>query len=141
MTNDYEIIRGRTEMRVAHEKGRVTFVSPARGPNVYAKVQEAITQDSLIAPTMGQTASLAYTALQNKKESEFHDVISKLDNNWLWAFNGILYTPKGDGDYQNGAIIQDNPQVKNGRVSLVKSELVKKLEAGDKSVRFVNFGF
>jgi len=136
MTNeDYKITRGRVEVEVPHQNGRITFVSPAKGPETYADVQEQIMSEGLIAPTMAQTASLIYTANQNKKEPEFNEVISRLNNNWLWGFTGILYVPN------KGAYIQDNPKVADGRVAMNKSELVKKLEAGDKSVRFVPFGY
>lgn len=142
MTNqDYKITRGKVEVDVSHEDGKLTFVWPIRGPGTYANVKTQIEDSGLVAPTMAKLTSLVYTANQNKNEPEFAEILSRLDNNWLWGFNGILYLPKGKGDYQNGAIIQDNPQTRNGKVFLDKSELIKKLEAGDKSVRFVEFGY
>ena len=141
MTNqDYKITRGRTEVS-PKENGSLTFVWPIKGPGTYSNVKSQIETDNLQAPTMAQLTSLVYTANRNKNEPEFAETLSRLDNNWLWGFNGILYLPKGKGDYQNGVIIQDNPEVKNGRVFLDKSELVKKLESGDKSVRFIPFGY
>ena len=135
MEKDYEIRRGRIEIDVPHEDGKITFVSPAKGPNNYVNVQNAITEEGLVAPTMAQTASLCYTANQNSDEPEFNEVLNRLDRNWLWGFNGVLYVPN------KGAYIQDNPNVKDGRVVLDESELVKTLESGDKSVRFVPFGY
>ena len=142
MTNkDYKIIRGRIEIEVPHEDGKLTFVWPVKGPGTYANVKSQIEDAGLQAPTFAQLTSLVYTANQNRDEPEFAEILNKLDNRWLWGFNGILYLPKGKGDYQNGAIIQDNPKTEDGRVFLDKSELIKKLEAGDKSVRFVPFGY
>ena len=142
MTNkDYKIIRGRIEIEVPHEDGKLTFVWPVKGPGTYANVKSQIEDAGLQAPTFAQLTSLVYTANQNRDEPEFAEILNKLDNRWLWGFNGILYLPKGKGDYQNGAIIQDNPKTKDDRVFLDKSELVSKLEAGDKSVRFVPFGY
>lgn len=136
MTNkDYKITRARIEVEVPHQKGRVTFAYPAKGFGTYANVQKAIESDDLTAPTMAQTASLVYIANQNPNEPEFKDVTSKLNSNWLWGFNGILYVPN------QGAYIQDSPKIVNGKVAMDKSELVKKFESGDKSVRFVPFGF
>lgn len=143
MTNqDYKITRGRIEVEVPHQGDKLTFVWPIKGPETYANVKEQIESNGLVAPTMAQTVSLVYTANQNSNEPEFNEVISRLDNNCLWGFNGVLYLPRGEGDYQNGAIIQDNPQIKDGRVFLDKSELIKKLGVPeDKSVRFVPFGY
>ena len=138
---DYKITRERTEMQIFHEDRNLTFIFPAKGPGSYAGVQEQITKDRLKAPNFAETASLVYTAYKNSNEPEFKNVLDILNKEGLWAFTGNLYIPKGKGDYQNGVIIQDNPQIKNGRIFMDESELVKKLEANDKSVRFVPFGF
>ena len=138
---DYKITRGRIEVEVPHEDSNLTFVWPVKGPGTYVNVKTQIEDTGLQAPTMAQLTSLVYISNQNSDEPEFAETLSRLDKNWLWGFNGILYLPKGKGDYQNGAIIQDNPKTEDGRVFLDKSELIKKLEAGDKSVRFVPFGY
>ena len=141
---DYKITRGRTrrtKMQIFHEDRNLTFLFPAKGPERYVDIQEQITKDRLKAPNFAETVSLVYTAYKNSNEPEFKNVLDILNKEGLWAFTGNLYIPKGKGDYQNGVIIQDNPQIKNGRIFMDESELVKKLEANDKSVRFVPFGF
>ena len=41
----------------------------------------------------------------------------------------------------HGIYIEDNPKIKNNRVSMDKDSLIKRLELGDRNVRFVPFGF
>jgi len=53
----------------------------------------------------------------------------------LFSSAGILYVPR------EGAYIQDHPEVCGGLPSMNRSDLVKKLEASDPTVRFVPFGF
>jgi hypothetical protein len=147
--SEYKITRmkdRKAEIEIPHEKSRITFLSPAIGPDNYAKVQEAITHKGLIPPTMAQTSSLIYAANKNHNEDEFSEIFDKLDDSYsgqvegclkfvIWGYTGILYVPN------EGAYIQDNPLIKKGRVSMNRSKLVKKLEANDKSVRFVPFGY
>jgi hypothetical protein len=112
----------------------------ARG--TFADVEGQIESEAGIAiPTMAQIADLAEFAYDRRSEPEFEETVARLNGNILWGFKGILYLPKAEGDYQNGAIIQDRPDVANGRVSLNKAKLIGMLEAGDKSVRFVPFGY
>ena len=51
------------------------------------------------------------------------------------VFTGTLYVP------DKGAYVQDNPQIKDGMPFMVESELVKKLEDNDPTVRHAPFGF
>ena len=129
------IREGRTYLDANSNKGKISFVSPAFGPSTYAKVGQEITDAGLERPTMEQTASLAYDAWQNPDEKYSKDIIGKMRTNWLWGFNGLLYVPK------EGVYIQDRPEVQNGRVVMDQTDLVKKMESGDESVRFVHFGF
>ncbi len=57
-----------------------------------------------------------------------------MKDKWLWGFTGILYTPKT-------IYILDNPETRNGMPFMEESELVKKLEKNDLSVRQVEYGF
>ncbi len=84
---------------------------------------------------MSQNASLIYSAWQAPKEKYSKEVIDTLKNKLLWSYNGILYVPK------EGAYIKARPEVKNDKVVMNKSDLVKKLEENDSSVNFVPFGF
>ena len=131
----FTVREGRTEIDVPHQNGILTFIHPYMGPNTFAKVGEQIDEKNLQRPTYAQTASLAHTAWQNQDNKYSQEIIKLLKSNWFWGFNGILYVPK------EGAFIEDAPKVVDGRVSMDKSALVKRLEAGDKAVRFAPFGF
>ncbi len=129
------IIReGRTYLDAQSREGTISFVSPAFGPDNYVNVGNQIIEAGLESPTMAQTANLVYGAWENPKEKYSSDIISKLRNNWLWGFNGLLYVPN------EGIYIQDRPEIKNGRVFMDKNDLVDKLASKDPSVRFVPFG-
>ncbi len=124
-----------TKLYAPHLNGESTFIHPAKGPGTYIQVAKQLEEDNLHQPTMSQNTSLVYSAWQNPEEKYSKEIIDILRNNWLWCFNGILYEPK------EGVYIQDNPEIKNGRVFMDKSDLVKKLEAKDPTVRFVPFGY
>jgi len=136
---DYKITRkdnGVSEIEVSHQGGRITFVYPAKGPESYVNVHEQITGAGLIAPTMAQTASLVHTAHQNSKEREFAHILDILDNKWLWMFTGNRYIQ------YKGVYIVDNPGIADGKVVIESElELQKKVEAGNRTVRFVQYGF
>ena len=69
-------------------------------------------------------------------ERRYDDKIIKIMKDALfWGFTGILYVPN------DGAYVQDFPNVLDSRIQMDKSELVKRLEANDANVRFVPFGF
>jgi len=129
-----KVKEGRTELTVEHDKKDLTFIHPYLGPNTYANVQNSIKEAKLEAPTMAQTASLVHAAF-NSDDKYSNEIKEKLKTNFLWGFTGILYVP------QEGAYIQDTPEIKNGMPYINKSKLVKKLEQNDSSVRFVQFGF
>ena len=130
-----KVREGRTYLDVLHLDGEITFVYPAKGPTTYVRVAGELEQDNLSKPTASQNASLIHSAWQNPKEKYSKEVIDVLRSSWLWCYNGIFYVAK------EGAYIQDNPEIRNGRVFMDKSALIKKLEANDQSVRFVPFGY
>ena len=135
-TKQYNIRRGRTEIDIPHLDNTLTFVYEKHGPNTYANVAESIGKVGLARPTMAETASLIYPAFTSeKKEPEFEGIRQAMKNTWLWAFTGNLYIPN------KGVYIQDNPEIRNEMPYMEESELVRKLEANDKSVRFVPFGY
>ena len=134
MANCLEVIGGKTYLNVKSPNGVISFVAPAFGPGTYADVNSRILEAGLEEPTMAQTANLVHAAWQNPNEKYSSDIIKKLRSNWLWTFNGLLYVPN------EGIYIQDRPEIRNGRVFMDKSDIVKKLGAKDPSVRFVPFG-
>ena len=126
----------RTKLVAPHNGGELTFLHPPYGPNTYANVGLIIEQDHLKRPTMAETASLVHAAFNspknNKYSKEIEDIIRQA---WLWAFTGTLYVTK------EGAFIQDDPEIRDGRPFMNKDSLEQKLNAKDPSVRFVPFGY
>jgi len=132
----YKVLRvgeGGTKLTTTHNGQDLTFLHPVYGPGTYANVGLGIEKAGLKKPTMAETASLVHAAFNSddRYSSEIKDI---MENAWLWAFTGTLYAPQG-------AYIQDNPEIRNGMPFMEESELVKKLEANDPSVRFVQFGY
>jgi hypothetical protein len=128
-TESLRVKEGRTELST---KGR-TFIHPAyRG--TFAQLGEAINADGLQRPTMADTADLVHTAY-NSNDKYSNEIKGIMKDGFFYVFNGNLYIPN------RGVYIQDNPQLTNGRVFMDSSELERKIEAKDPSVRFVPFGF
>jgi hypothetical protein len=125
---------GRTDLDITHNGQDLTFVHPSYRPNTYAIVKEAIESAGLKTPTMAESASLVHTAF-NSDDKYSNEIKGTMKDRYLWAFTGTLYVPN------RGAYIQDNPQISNGMPYMDSSELERKLEAKDPSVRFVPFGF
>ena len=109
------------------------FVHPSYGPDNYAKVKEQIEQDNLRTATMAETASLVHAAF-NSDDKYSEEIKQIMKDRWLWVFTGALYTPKL-------GYIQDNPETRNGMPYMDESDLIKKLEAKDPSVRTFNYGY
>ncbi|MDP1695576.1 MAG: hypothetical protein Q8L29_01530 [archaeon] len=130
-----QVKEGRTELYVPHNGKTLTFIHPCAGPNTYVKVGEQIESQNLRKPTFAEITSLVHSAHQNLDNKYSEEIVHILKKGYFWGFNGILYVQN------EGAYIQDLPEIKNGRVSMDKSQLVKRLEANDSSVRFVPFGF
>jgi len=125
---------GLTKLIVPHNGQDLTFIHPKKGPGTYAEVAQEIDNANLARPTMAQTASLVHAAV-NSKDKYSQEVLNILRQNWMWGFTGTLYIPN------EGAYIQDNPEIINGTPFMDQSELVKRIEAKDPSVRFVPPGF
>lgn len=152
-----EWLNRRTVLIVPHLNYELSFISPPLGPARYKKVANLIHEKGLATPTAAETISLCYEAYQ-KGQSEFSQVRDILKNkmSWLdllrflspvplpsssksysllWMFTGNLHFPTG------GAYIQDDPPIINKRISMTKSQLIKKLELADTSVRFIAPGY
>ena len=133
-TKPLVIREGRTELDTTFNGKTLTFVASSYGPNTYLGVKEAIEQDGYKTPTMAENASLVHTAF-NSDDKYSNGIKGIMKDRWLWSFTGNLYLPN------KGVYIQDNPEIRDGRVIMDESDLVKKLESKDPSVRFVPFGF
>ena len=121
------------KLTTTHNGEDLTFLYPAYGPYIYASVKELIEQDNLKPATMAETVSLVHAAFNSDDQysNEIKDIMKK---RWLWAFTGTLVTPRGE-------YIQDNPETREGMPFMEESELVKKLESNDPSVRLVPFNY
>jgi hypothetical protein len=128
-----KIEEGKTRLTVQHKGKNLTFIYP-KFKGIYFYLQEQIERVNLKCPTMSQTVSLIHDVFNS--EEEYSKEIKKLmKNSWFYTFTGNLYVPN------KGVYIQDNPKTKNWGILMEESELVKKLEKNDSSVRFVPFGF
>lgn len=136
----FEVVEGRIKLIVPHKDGNLTFAHPSYGPGNYFDVKRAIESEGLTTPTMGETASFVHAGF-NSDDKYGNEVRKIMSDRWFWGFTGSLYVPKGKGDFQNGVIIQENPEAVDEKLTMDKNSLVKKLEANDKSVRFVPFGY
>ena len=138
MVDQSRVVRGRTEIWVPHNGKEIAFIYQEFGPDTYANNKTVIEQAELRTPTVAETASLLDRAYDNKdpnyESPEFSHIRKRMNSNWLWAFTGTLWTPEG-------AYIQDDPETREGMPFMDQSELVKKLESKDPSVRFVPYGF
>ena len=128
------IKEGRTELTADHLGRDLTFIHPSYGPDTYANVGSQIEQAGLIRPTMSQITSLAHTSF-NSDDKYSKEIVELMKDAYLRGFTGSHYVPN------KGAYIQEDPQIRNGMPFMDESELVRKLEANDPSVRFVPFGF
>ncbi|MDO8468052.1 MAG: hypothetical protein Q7S56_03860 [Nanoarchaeota archaeon] len=135
-----EIQVGKTCLIVPHQEGERTFQYPAFRGN-YGSVAEAIDKDTLGRPISSETASLVYDAFQNKKGEYESQIINLLKDAFLWEFIGNLYLPKSNEELNNGVILENNPQIINGRLNMDKQSLVKRLQSNDPLVKFVPFGY
>jgi len=109
-----EVKEGKTILKVPHGRGKLTFQYPAF-KGTFEQVAEQIDNAKLRRPTSSETASLVYDSWQNPERDYESKIIKILKDAWLWEFTGNLYLPKGKGDYQNGVILETNPEIKNGK--------------------------
>ena len=135
-----KVREGRIELIVEHKGEDLTFVYPFVGPSTYLDCLSQLRERNLRGPTLGETVSLLYAAF-NSSDKYSEEIKRIMKNNRFFGFTGSLYLPRGEGDYSNGVIILDNPEIINGRVSMDKKSLVEKLELSDSSVRFIPFGY
>ncbi len=124
----------RTYLIVPHQGGELKVnYNFVRGDHLQAKRE--LNLEGLVEPTMAEVASILHATLVKNPNSPYSKEIESVFPNFLRVFNGILYVPN------EGAYIQDRPEVKDEKIIMDKNQLIKKLEAHDPSVRFVPFGF
>jgi len=128
------VVERRPELIVTHNGKDLTFLYPAYGPKSYTNIKRLIEKDGFATPTMAETVSLVHAAFNSDGDynKKIKDVIK---DRFLCAFTGTLFVPN------KGAYVQDRPELRDGRIFMEESELVKKLEENDSSVRFVPFNY
>lgn len=126
---------------IPHEGGKLGFQYPAFRRSHYRNIGEAIDKERLKRPNSAETASLIYDAFQNPKGAKESEIIQLLKDHHFVEFTGNLYLPKGNGEIQNGVILETNPQVNNEGLFMDKSSLIKRLQNNDELVKFVPFGY
>ena len=121
----------------------LVFNSKRVGPMNFNGLRNADYGQDFRMPTMPELVPLVYASLENKNYETAQNVIKTLKNHWITGNTGILYVPEG-------MFVQDNPNIRNGKISMNKKTLKNKLgsyeEKGvvfseDKNVRFVPYGF
>ena len=113
------------------------------GPIPFRDLREIDYGKGFRMPTMPEIVLLVYASLENKNYDTAKDVVKTLKNNWITGNTGILYVPEG-------MFVQDNPELKDGKISMNQKALEKMLgshmERGvmfsnDKSIRFTPYKF
>ena len=136
-----EVKIGKTYLtRIPHNGKEISFQFPQFKGN-YGDVAEKIDRAGLKRPSSSETASLVYDAFKNPKGEYESEIIRILKDSWLWEFTGNLYLPKSNKEINNGVILDLSPEIKDGRLVMNKSSLVKRLEEDDPNIKFVPFGY
>jgi hypothetical protein len=132
---------GKTYLRgIPHEGRQISFEYPAyRGH--YSEVAGKIDDARLKRPSSAEIASLLKDAWK-KPNGEYESKIINISiNDWLLEFTGNLYIPKSNQEISGGLIIEHNPTIVNGRLTMDRDSLVKRLEENDSLVKFVTSDF
>jgi len=113
------------------------------GPKNFIGLRNADYGKGFRMPTMPEIVPLVHASLENKNDDITKDVIKTLEKHWLTENTGILYVLKK-------MFVQDNPELKDGRISMNQEVLESKLgsheEKGvvfsdDRSIRFTSYDF
>ena len=132
---------GLTTMNLPYEGFR--FNAKRVGPKNFIGLRNGNYGKGFRMPTMPELVPLVHASLGNQKYGIAKDVIKTLEKHWLTGNTGILYVPKG-------MFVQDNPELKDGRISMDPEVLESKLGSheekkvvfsDDGSVRFTPYDF
>ena len=105
------------------------------GPDIYVDLNRKIEQDRLRKLNMAETVSLTYQMLNSNDVHKNEEIEEIMRTHRLLAFTMAMYVPK------KGVYLQDLSEFRGDTLSMNESELIRKLESGDPSVRFTPFGF
>ncbi len=137
----FEEIVAVTTMKLPNEG--LVFNAQRIGPMSFNGLRNADYGEGFRMPTMPELVPLVYASLENKNYDTAKNVVKTLRNHWITGNTGILYVP-------NGMYVQDNPKLKEGRISMNQKTLERKLgkhgEKGvvfsdDKSIRFTPYNY
>ncbi len=126
--------KGGTRFTIPHDGKRLTFIYPPFGLNHTFNNAVAIERADLAKPTFAELTSLLGAVLPPNDTNRL-EILKLIESKWLFAYTGILYVP------DKGAYIQDNPKIRGQEIFMEESDLIKKLDEKDPSVRYVPFGF
>lgn len=113
------------------------------GPTNFRGLREADYGKGFRMPTMPELVPLVYASLENQDHDTAKNVVKTLKRNWITSNTGIFYAPEG-------MFVQDNPELKDGKILMNQKALESKLgshrERGvmfsdDRSVRFTPYKF
>ena len=138
-----EVVAVKTIQICGSDNDIILFNPQGVGPMNFAGLRQADYGLGFRMPPMSQLVTLLHASLGNQDCETAKKVISTLRNHWLIGNTGILYVPKG-------MFVQDNPVLKNGRISMNQKTLEKRLgsyqERGvvfsdDRAIRFTPYIF
>jgi len=122
------------ELLVPHNNKRISFASPAFGPNNYINVGQEILSKNIKVPTWDYTASLLHPAYCNTEvadEPEFKSVRGIMKSDWLWVFNRNLWNKNGVYIFQDLKAI--------GRSQPLEINELEKMLKGGKEINGIRF--
>lgn len=137
----FEEVVAVTTMKLPDEG--LVFNAQRVGPMNFNRLRNADYGEGFRMPTMPELVPLVYASFENKEYDTAKNVIKTLRNHWITGDTGILYVPEG-------MFVQDNPKLKDGRISMNQKALEKKLgsheEKGvvfsdDKTIRFTPYNY
>jgi len=131
----------KTKIIVPHKGEEINFQYPSIKKGTYSLVNSSCDPSNLSMPTSAETASLFYAALQKKYEKHEAHILDLLKKYPFCEATANLILPKSNDEIDNGIILETNPSIVNGKLSMDKTSLVKRLQNNDPLVKFVPFGF
>ena len=119
------------------EKKKVELNIPIYGHRNYFDAREQILKDHLKTPTFRDVVDIAYDSIDSKGEcaDKIKRILLMSGATSFYGFTGVL------NSQERVVYIQDHPDVIDNKIVMEESDLVKRLEVKDRSVRFVPFGF
>jgi hypothetical protein len=121
----------------------LTFNAQRVGPTTFGGLREADYGERFRMPTMPEIVPLVYASLKNQDYDTAKNVVKTLRDRWITGNTAVLYVP-------DGMFVQDNPEMKNGRILMSQKVLEGKLgstqEKGvvfsdDRTIRFTPYNY